>query len=224
MIISFVIGAKTAVHMKKIITLLFFIALFANKLKAQDEVVDTPSSVVVKLHPQQFIDKTFFLSLEKFNKKFENSFSIGLGLTSSNNYVNESGYKAEFQYRYFPLKFAEKKRQNSKSPYFGGIYAGIFLNHSYNVGESKYFSYNGGPDPVEITNKHTVTAFNPGVLIGYQQTIFEILYIEAFVGGGIRTASIADTNPDEFYYNNGIFDEDYRGVFPKIGFSIGLGL
>ena len=66
-------------------------------------------------------------------------------------------------------------------------------------------------------------AFNPGVLIGYQQTFFEILFLEIYVGGGIRTANISDTSSEaNFYYNDGIFDEDYKGVFPKIGFSIGL--
>ncbi len=215
----------TMKNMKKLIVF-FLIALNTHHLHAQDEEIATPSRTVAKIQPQQFVDNTFFLSLEKFNKDFGKSFNFGLGLTSTNNEVSQSGYKAEIQYRYYPLKFAESKGRKSGQSYHGGIYAGIYLHHSYNQKTTSYYEFNDIPDsdPVLVENKHKVVAFNPGIVIGYQKTFFEKLYIEAYVGGGIRTGSISDSRTGYIEYNDGIFDEDYQGVFPKIGFNIGLGL
>ena len=192
---------------------------------SQDQTLPEPSSTVVKIHPQQFVDNTFYLSLEKFNKEFKNSINVGLGLTASNGDINQSGYKAEVQYRYFPLKFSERKNRRNNSTYHGGIFTGVYVHNSYNVRKSQYFSYDEtSPEPTLVESKEKVLAFNPGVVIGYQKTFFEKLYLEVFVGGGIRTAITSGASPEYFFDNGDVFGEKYEGVFPKIGFSIGIGL
>ncbi|MFY0651017.1 MAG: hypothetical protein JXQ96_03240 [Cyclobacteriaceae bacterium] len=208
--------------MKRFFTLLFII-FSAFDAQSQDSSADGPSKTVMKIQPQQFIDHTFFLALEKFNKDYGKSFMLGLGLTSTNNEYSESGYKAEIQYRYYPLKFTENEGRKAGSKYHGGIYASIYLHHSYNVRSSPYYDYNN-PDPTPMENKRKILAFNPGVTIGYQKTFFEKLYLDVYVGGGIRTTNVSDSQSGFIDYNDGIFDENYKGIFPKIGFSIGLGL
>ncbi len=53
-----------------------------------------------------------------------------------------------------------------------------------------------------------------------------MLYFDFYVGGGVRFASVRDS--DELFPNNrfefqDIYDVDYEGVFPKIGVTVGIG-
>jgi hypothetical protein len=67
-----------------------------------------------------------------------------------------------------------------------------------------------------------------GFTLGYQRTLWEVVFLEAFVGGGIQFSdriSSGQLPPDGLIYQyDGITDPGYKGILPKIGLMIGIGL
>ena len=186
------------------------------------------SKSIVKIQPFQFIDNTFFLGYEGFNRDFTKSFNIGLGfITSNTQAVEEVGFKYEVQYRIYINGFTKYVPKRSESPYNRGIYAGIYFAgvRSQETSEFSYF------DPIQEfvefrENQRTVNAFNPGITIGIQRSVWENLYLDFYVGGGVRFANISDSDdlfPESNFDVDDVYDREYSGVFPKIGLSIGLG-
>ncbi len=74
----------------------------------------------------------------------------------------------------------------------------------------------------------TVISAFPGVQLGVARTFWDILYIEGYIGGGVRYAFYEDSNPnfqqDDPYYSNyyDVSDAEYRGVAPNIGMKVGV--
>ena len=66
-----------------------------------------------------------------------------------------------------------------------------------------------------------------GFTIGYQKTLWQVLFLEAFGGGGIQFADrkVTGQAPEYAYYDyDTITDPAYKGILPKIGMNIGIGL
>lgn len=191
-----------------------------------DEIPEVRS--LVKIAPFQFIDNTFFLMYEGFNADYTNSINIGLGFKTSSGFNSEeTGFKYELQYRFYVDGFKGYSGSKNGNAYRRGIYASIFFSGLYTRVNSTFSSF----DPVGNfsridDNTQTINAFNPGVTLGLQRSFWDILYIDFYVGGGVRLADVSNSN-DMFPTNRSdftnIYDVDYQGVFPKIGVNLGIG-
>lgn len=183
---------------------------------------------IVKIQPFQFIDNTFFLGYEAFNNDFTKSFNIGLGFITSNVQGSEEvGFKYEAQYRIYVNGFKKYVPKRSETPYNRGIYAGIYFSGVRSEETTEFSFFEPIQQVLEFRdNTRTVSAFNPGITIGLQRTIWENLYLDFYIGGGVRFANVTDS--DEFFPQSDfdiddVYDREYSGVFPKVGMSIGLG-
>jgi hypothetical protein len=81
------------------------------------------------------------------------------------------------------------------------------------------------PTHYEYTERVTNGGF--GFTIGYQKTLWQVVFMEAFIGGGVQFSgrSVSGDRPDDsFYYYTGITDPGYKGIMPKIGLHLGIGL
>ncbi|MEL6560091.1 MAG: hypothetical protein AAFQ94_18015 [Bacteroidota bacterium] len=201
---------------------------------AQDSDTDTgteeltPVKSIIKLAPFQFVDNTFFLSYESFNQDFTKSFNVGLGFKTASDFNEEElGFKYEVQYRFYVNGFKPYTPKRKEASYRRGIYASVYFSGLYTQIESEFSTF----DPVGNfstfrTNERTINAFNPGVTIGIQRSVWDILYLDFYVGGGVRFASVRDSDdlfPDNRFEFQDIYDTDYEGVFPKIGINVGIG-
>jgi hypothetical protein len=78
----------------------------------------------------------------------------------------------------------------------------------------------------------------PMVTIGYQRILWEALYIDLYVGGGIKlnqtekhgstnlrtNEEFMDNSQSQFYNNPDIFSRYFKGVVPRVGLTLGIAL
>ncbi|MEO5600616.1 MAG: hypothetical protein ABIR06_06800 [Cyclobacteriaceae bacterium] len=105
----------------------------------------------------------------------------------------------------------------------GGSYSGQFAN------QYTYFDPNTGRPVTQWNNNYEedITNWGLGFTIGYQKTLWQVLFLDAFVGGGVQFSNtiVSGQAPDQnYYYYDGILDPAYKGILPKIGMNIGIGL
>jgi hypothetical protein len=67
------------------------------------------------------------------------------------------------------------------------------------------------------------------ISLGYQFIVFEALYIDVFVGGGLKINSVEKGSPDktlnldQFYDSPNFRSRDYKGMMLRGGVSFGIG-
>lgn len=200
----------------------------ANSQSVYDTTELKRAKHIVKIQPFQFVDNTFFLGYEAFNADFTKSVNLGIGFITSNTQATEEvGFKYEAQYRIYVNGFKKYVPKRSESPYNRGIYASVYFAGLRSEETSEFTSFEPIQQVLEFReNTRTVTAYNPGVTIGLQRTIWENLYLDFYIGGGVRFTNVNDSDerfPESDFDIDDVYDREYSGVFPKVGMSIGLG-
>ena len=196
-----------------------------------------PSHTIFKISPQHFISNQLKIGVERFNASHSRSFVLCLNGTLGNNdheyydYRNYNGFGGELQYRKYLCPFKIYKTRNGREFYQGIYFAGFAQGGHYagNLREQHY-SY----DPV--TQNYTVQTYDykddvgnwaAGFTFGVQRTLWQTLFIEAFIGGGLQFSDriLSGQVPGyTYYYSPGITDYAYKGVLPKAGLQLGIGL
>jgi hypothetical protein len=209
---------------KNLFIIAFAIAFNCCAQKSGTPTFSLPRNLV-KLSPFQLFTNTLELGIESFNPSYSKSFQVSLGLRSGSvYYYTGKGASLEFAYRKYaaPMKFYNRKQRE----FYQGIYYSLFLNSAYFKGRDTYYSYynpNGSTNTL-VDFSDQIWSIAPGFTIGFERTLWKVLVLDVFVGGGIRFTDVQrkGTMP----YSNGyeITDPGYEGIFPKIGAKIGVGL
>ncbi|MBL7875317.1 MAG: hypothetical protein JNL53_06610 [Cyclobacteriaceae bacterium] len=225
--------------MKAIILPLLLFSLF---VRGQEQPLLPLPRALFKVAPQNFTENTLKVGTEIFNKKKTKSYTVYLyGRFESNNsnqpfYYGEAFYKGlgcEFQYRKYisPLQnyITRKGKTYLQGIYFSGYLQGASYN---NNGDFTYFSYD--PTTGQQTNyivnvEESIKNWGTGFTIGVHRTLWNVLYIDAYVGGGIQWSDItrsSNSNLNNYYYSSytDITDPAYQGIMPKIGLQVGIAL
>lgn len=210
-----------------------------NEVSAQETPIEIPR-VLFKVAPQNFINNTLKIGAEIFSKDKKRSYAIfGYGrFTSTNNdpYYYEyypPGFGGEFQFRKYlsPLTVYLTKRNKE---YLQGIYvSGYLQGGSYSANYIDYRYYFDPNNPNQQSQNYTVEEsivnYGGGFTIGFHRTLWKVLFIDAYLGGGLQGANVDKTisptppqSPYGFsdYYD--ITDPRYSGVMPKFGLQIGV--
>lgn len=207
----------------------------------QDETSLSTLRALFKVAPQNFAINTLKIGAEIFNKNRSKSYSLYLsGRFDSNNnsepyYYGDDFYKGlggEFQYRKYisPMKNYVTKRNKN---YLQGIYvSGYIQAASYkNEGEFIYYSYDpntGQQNNYMVVVEESIGNWGTGFTIGIHRTLWSVLFIDAYIGGGIQWSdTIHITNPAlpmSYYSYTGITSPDYQGIMPKFGVQLGVAL
>ncbi len=204
--------------MKKTLPLLVLLALcFSAKAQEANDDFKMPKALI-KIYPQAFFVSTFQVGIETFNPSFSRSFNLDLGLRTSGSitYENYSGGYGEIAYRkYFvPMKLTDKITRK----YYMGVYYSVGFKAGYYKTEQQNY-YNGGyNDYTEIK----LWGFSPSFTIGLQKTIWQVLVLDMFIGGAVGIPAYTDGKVEVDYPS--LFDPAYKGIYPKIGVKIGIGL
>ena len=176
---------------------------------------------ILKISPFQFALQTFELGIEKFNPNYSKSFNVTAGVrTGSDQTENGIGGNLELGYRKYPAPMKFRSRDNHDS--YQGIYYNLFLRGEYFKGDNNYYF---GNNQSQVNYTATNKSIAPGFTIGYQRTFWQIIILDAYIGGGVKFSN-TEFDPGQPYNNMyySIFDPGYSGVFPKIGVKIGIGL
>jgi len=221
--------------MRNTLLLLALTCFAASITFAQDE--QPLSRTVFKLSPQHFIHNSLKAGIERFNADHSGSFAVFITGRMENNreYIYDregyNGMAGEVQFRKYisPMKLRTSRKNNT---FHQGIYGAAYIQGgTYSGGfEDNYSVYDPNTGTYAQTYyRYTERITNGGVgfTIGYQKTLWQVIFLEAFVGGGVQFSdiNISGNRPeDPFYYYSGITDPSYRGILPKIGLHIGIAL
>jgi hypothetical protein len=195
------------------------------------------SRTIAKLSPQHFIDNSLKAGIERFNKTHSGSiafFITGRIENEENNFDidGHSGIAGELQFRKYisPMKTRLSKRNNLVNQ---GIYGAAYLQGGSYSGDFEGENFDYDPNTRQYTNrveyayKEKVINYGFGFTIGFQKSLWQVIFLDAYIGGGIQFAdnTVTGTRPDyDFQRYSGIGDPTYKGILPKIGFQIGIGL
>jgi hypothetical protein len=197
------------------------------------------SRTVFKLSPQHFTHNALKVGIERFNPTHSGSISLLVTATLDNNEEDPfdregyNGLAGELQFRKYisPMKEHTSKKDNV---YHQGIYGAAYVQGGSYSGDfaDQYRIYD--PTTGMYTGQTTysyhdnIGNWGLGFSIGYQKTLWNVVFLEAFIGGGVQfadritTGTIPDSNG--YYYYGGITHPAYKGILPKLGLNVGLGL
>lgn len=192
-----------------LIVLLSFSYVF---VAAQDQVMEPQGyRNSIKIDPMRFFSSTFQISYERLVCS-DKALNFSAGLTyKDDDYESVSGYRGEFQFRYFVLQ-RETTRAARK------LYFAPFVFDQYTDVTERNFYY----DPYQVTDeyRYKVNSFGAGIVMGVNWTFAKRFVIDAFVGGGVRTSNM--NNPSNSYIDDGLMGYGYKGIFPRVGLDLGF--
>lgn len=231
----------------KLVTFLLFLSVYSYSilLKAQQTQEQTtnqnqvlpPKKTAISFVPTYIFRSTLQIGIQRFNKYQDRSFVLYGGLTGlSNEYLKESGYNLEAQYRFYVKRFKVRTNSNNKS-YQQGIYVGIWaraeqFEQNYDYKDISYFDDTGKENLLTYKGIQNTEALSGGIQFGFQQTFAQYFFVDLYVGAGYRGVNteiqteIQNTekiqHSDIIRWHNGIFDRAYQGVLPRAGFGLGV--
>lgn len=189
---------------------------------------DLRKPVVLKVSPFHFFDNTLQVGAEFFKTKtFKTSLFAAANVTyRPGQRISDNGGSIELQARHYPRGFKADSSgwvRNSAS----GFYLGFGANIGYNEYIDKEYYFNSSlPEKITVTSQWVT----PSVVFGYQLIAWEALYLDIYLGGGIRINDVkysstpSGPTEEDYFSNSSIFSRYYRGILPKAGFTLGIGL
>lgn len=212
---------------------------------------------VFKFYPFNLITSSLGLGLESFNAEQNRStqFTFGVryrnadatnnnyyGSGSITNYSKWKGFNVGIERKIFVPTFKTRSKNGVEKGRYG-VYLAPFLRADYNQNDFDNSYYNPVVDPkqtntyinekVTYAGDATYIGIMPGVNIGFEFTLFQNLYIDAYLGGALRmlsktenlkTGSNTTSGGCCYYYSSSVIDNWVKkeGVIPNIGLSVGV--
>lgn len=198
---------------------------------------DLRKPIVLKLSPFHFFDRQLSLTGDFFDKSYRRSTAITLNLIyADNSRVYDVGTSLQMERRFFPRGFmpdtSNPNRNGASGFYFGmGLQLGYSEYNDLERYRSSIYDPNTGMmiytnDDVSITSMWA----SPMVSLGYQLILWDALYLDAYVGGGIKfnqtekKANKKSLDIDQYYQDPDIISRHYKGIIPRVGITLGIGL
>lgn len=211
---------------KFISTLLLAMLSFQLALGQSDSDLTQLPRASIKISPLHFFSGTFQLGFEFFNPSYSRSLNIDLGFrTGADDYRSANGFSGELGIRKYvkPLTQHEAIINGKEKSFYQGIYYNLYIQGGYFKGEdskSSFLSTFSGVTQHDVT----INYVSPGFYIGLQRTLWEVLMIDFYLGGGFRITESKYTPELSEDIEFDIFDPGYEGIYPKLGIKIGIGL
>lgn len=176
---------------------------------------------MIHLNPLALTIGGFEMGYERVTTKKE-SFYINAGyylsseagaLDLKDEYSNMNGFRLEVQYRFY------RKPNN----YIRNVYLAPFANFKTVSADFNRYIYNSSPPygSTTVTENRSATTVSFGYMLGMRRSVFENIYMDLGIGGGIFLPVSGDNHKD---LNIGLFSPYQKGVQFKasFGFSIAL--
>jgi hypothetical protein len=199
---------------------------------------DLRKKQTIRISPFHLFNNQFNISSEFFNSTYTRSHLLTASIMyADNDSKSDGGFSLDYQGRIYPRKFKPDSMamyNNSAS----GFYMGLGLQVGYcefrdkNLQRSIYTtSPYGGQYQTQVPVNVTTTNIwlNPYIGLGYQFIIWEALYADLFVGGGLKINRVTKSSPDkslelnEFYTDPNFIDRYFQGIMPRVNLSVGVG-
>ncbi len=213
------------------------VIVFTSSLFAQEYVVkEQIPTMAIGFQPQSFTynaaEIDFDLRLSPRNwLTIAPRLQFGSPLSSSYYSFNtdpidfiKNGYGVGLTYRYFPVTSRTRKLTDGAGPFVSVGLDYLLTNYSY-LGEryvevlepSTGFTIESG-----VRYNEACSQLGLSVNIGYNWRIFDIMYLEAFLGVGVKSSDYAYNVERHFNLGQNYWDTGYSGYFVSNGFRIGV--
>ncbi len=221
----------------KIVVFVIIISNFYLIGTAQKDSLKT-SKIQISFAPHYLLFKGIRLDIEPVLKKrnqhivfapqiyFRHNIENGSGKNNNiyeNDYDTLMGLGIDIYHKYYPFTGINEKRSIYLAYGFSYNYFQLrFRRYDWNIVNEEgliYYNY-------EIKSiKEDINRFGAMVLFGVQNNFFKILYIDGYIGFGIRYSVIkSNSDAETTDFNETIFDYGFTGVYIPIGFKIGIRL
>ena len=197
---------------------------------------DLRKPIVMKLSPFHFFDRQLSITGELFNKDYKRSLCISLAMIyADNSKVYDVGTSLAIERRFYPRGFKPDTLNWNRNT-ATGFYFGMGAQLGYNEYNDRTYNTYGYYDPA--TNSYldrdddvTITSVwvTPTLTLGYQFILWDALYIDAFVGGGVKVNDTKKTSQkinvdfSRYYSEPDITSRYYKGIVPRVGLTLGMG-
>lgn len=196
--------------MKKIFLALFFFSFLVVNAQI-DTILPYKNSLRYEMIPA--LNSTFSVGFEQYTTDVSSIVFIPSVMYKEDNNLAKQGFIFEAQYRYHVVN---KATNNGKAvisyyvaPYAAVKYFKIEDNYGYSVWNGSYYDY------VYLEYTDEFSAFGAGIIGGSEITFAKKLFLDFYIGGGIRTSD-ATRNAES------IVDPGFKGIAPRAGFNIGV--
>lgn len=197
---------------------------------------DLRKPIVMKLSPFHFFDRQLSITGELFNKDYKRSLCISLAMIyADNSKVYDVGTSLTIERRFYPRGFKPDTLNWNRNT-ATGFYFGMGAQVGYSEFNDRSNYANGYYDPITggyLYNVENVTITSawvtPTLTLGYQFILWDALYIDAFVGGGVKVNDTKKTSPNiivdfsKYYSEPDITSRYYKGIVPRVGLTLGMG-
>lgn len=214
----------------KTIKLLLFVLLIANSSQAHTfKTLDDEPELTTKKSPYKKMVhfNPLALTIGGFEIGYETAtthkesfiFSLGYYLSEEagfldlkDDYSNMNGLRIEMQYRFY------RKYNN----YIRNVYLSPFLNFKTQKADFNQTTYISSPyQQVVTTTTRSATTVGVGYMLGTRKSIFENIYLDAGIGGGVFIPVSGEHHKE---LNIGLFSPFQKGVQFKANFGILIAL
>ena len=157
----------------------------------------------------QFTRCTFQMGYERFFKA-NTSFFLAAGLAfQDTDYEKVWGVRTEAQMRFHVYTVIKPKESNRL------YFAPYLLNQYFETERQEYDNYGNS-----TWKLNTFDAFGAGMLFGWSYSFANRINLDIYTGGGIRKTFNYENR--DYNSNNGVFDNHYSGIVPRLGIDIGF--
>jgi hypothetical protein len=138
----------------------------------------------------------------------------------------KNGYGLALTYRYFPLTSKTKRFTDGAGPFVS--LSGDVLSTNYSYLGNRYVPYTDthGNEAFTVESDYPyeelVSRLGLSVNVGYNWRIFDILYLEGYLGVGVRTSNYEYDRQKGFDLGSNEWDTGYSGYCVSGGFRIGV--
>lgn len=203
--------------------LLLFITSFIGLVAfSQEEEIQTFKfrKAEISFDVSQLFIQTFKVGAE-FRVKEDKTIALFAGIQYED--IDDSyefGYVAEAQYRTYLLITAWDMAYKSKnSQMLGGLYLAPFAQYKYLDKEYDEWIWDNGNDRT-VQKQSEFTMLSAGATFGYKLLLANKFTFDLNFAGGLRYSFIEGDEPE----NVGVIDPGYKGIFPKLQFTLGMQL
>ena len=197
---------------------------------------DLRKPIVMKLSPFHFFDRQLSITGEFFGHDYKRSTCISLAMIyADNSKVYDVGTSLNIERRFYPRGF-QPDTTNWNRNTATGFYFGMGAQVGYSEYNDRTNNSNGYYDPatntyLNLNDDVTITSrwVTPTLTLGYQFILWDALFIDAFVGGGVKVNDTKKTSPNSsvnfsnYYSEPDITSRYYKGIVPRVGLTLGMG-
>jgi hypothetical protein len=183
----------------------------------------------IKISPFEFGQAQFEMAYERYFGDRSSSIMILPSIYLKDDLKeSKTGFQIGAQYRVFLSHLRSDQKRVFLGLYNIGFYAGVYAQY-LDYEEDYQFTWWDNSKGESFTDNFTkdISSTEGGAILGVQFDITNRILIDFYVGGGIRYSSFTDTrtevvDPSDYHDDVWVFDPEYKGVKPKIGFQIGF--